>query len=580
MQAILSQEGIGAAAPPPGPGGDDLAALEPGVLAGVSNVAPELTPRQREAIRRACARLYGECVRTLLLHVPLARAEQTPEGARVVGFGDRRVVIVVNRREGQLYFEAEGGRRYNLNLLGVANQHTIFDAAGLLAAIRERHEALAAAELRADGEEAQPVLSGSFTRVILSAVRRVYPGGAREMRRCGGRVFFDQLDPECLRLAFQIGGGLADALLYTLVLRNRAEVGHVARVAPGVLPLWHLWARRRYLNGGADDWFRPDDRHLLDTPDILAAVKRDLERAGLSPRGWRYLIRLRPRWVDDAVCGGAVKARLPYEAAARYAARSMNLLAQAGCVPKYSTFVAAFRRALDIDAPEEALVAYLRAAFRESLRRPALLFAARFSDSADWWRECHASLDRNQTRAGWGAYQRLSDRWHAEAQARAEREQANYRWHSLVGETARGAWRVVPLLTTSALKEEGRALDHCVGGYTRECVFNRARVFSIRKAGGGEPVATLELRAHGEGPVWSLSQVRGYHNAAPTKAARAAAAEVLREYNRQQRLAAAGRRADVPPAENLNPDAPLYDVTYAGGGGLIAGDDDGEEFPF
>lgn len=93
------------------------------------------------------------------------------------------------------------------------------------------------------------------------------------------------------------------------------------------------------------------------------------------------------------------------------------------------------------------------------------------------------------------------------------------------------------LVTEDDLRDEGRAMHHCVGGYSNMCMYSGVHIASIRTP-GGERVATVEFREdhfletyHAQGmlPTVPLSsrpmgvvQIRGPHNDEPGYAARQA----------------------------------------------------------
>lgn len=75
-----------------------------------------------------------------------------------------------------------------------------------------------------------------------------------------------------------------------------------------------------------------------------------------------------------------------------------------------------------------------------------------------------------------------------------------------------GDFEVVPLRSGRELSQEGAAMHHCVGSYSREVRSGMSRIFSLRR--DGRRVATVELGGIGHGRP-SLYQVRGPCNAMP-----------------------------------------------------------------
>lgn len=71
--------------------------------------------------------------------------------------------------------------------------------------------------------------------------------------------------------------------------------------------------------------------------------------------------------------------------------------------------------------------------------------------------------------------------------------------------------------TRRALKEEGDAMGHCVGGYCDQVLGGRTKILSLRNP-KGQPRVTVELRMHGEGPDWQIQQIKGPTNRKPSAA--------------------------------------------------------------
>jgi hypothetical protein len=70
--------------------------------------------------------------------------------------------------------------------------------------------------------------------------------------------------------------------------------------------------------------------------------------------------------------------------------------------------------------------------------------------------------------------------------------------------------RVVELLTSMDLVEEGRVLRHCVASYAVSCAMRRAAIFSLRldEGHGAQRLVTLEVSLPGR----ALVQARGRFN--------------------------------------------------------------------
>ena len=82
-------------------------------------------------------------------------------------------------------------------------------------------------------------------------------------------------------------------------------------------------------------------------------------------------------------------------------------------------------------------------------------------------------------------------------------------WTSALRTSEIGAYRVIPLTTSSALRREGAAMVNCVGSHDILCAIGAYRVFSIRDR-DDQRVATLSLVLDEHG--WHLDQIKGPSN--------------------------------------------------------------------
>jgi hypothetical protein len=98
----------------------------------------------------------------------------------------------------------------------------------------------------------------------------------------------------------------------------------------------------------------------------------------------------------------------------------------------------------------------------------------------------------------WNTLMRWQERWHEQVLE----EQANTKttafsrsehWPAVAADWASGEFEAVVLRDASELKEEGRAMRHCVGGYADTCLRGNSRIVSIRWRGAR--VSTLQLQA-------------------------------------------------------------------------------------
>lgn len=94
--------------------------------------------------------------------------------------------------------------------------------------------------------------------------------------------------------------------------------------------------------------------------------------------------------------------------------------------------------------------------------------------------------------------------------SKKKHKKRNRRWVSALGQVEIGPFLFVPLTCTRDLREEGYAMEHCVGTYAQYCRGDWLRVFSIRDALEGKRLATLSLML--EDDRWNLEQIKGFRN--------------------------------------------------------------------
>ena len=92
---------------------------------------------------------------------------------------------------------------------------------------------------------------------------------------------------------------------------------------------------------------------------------------------------------------------------------------------------------------------------------------------------------------------------------RSKKKKHELVWESALDTCELGDYQIVPLTSSWALRQEGRAMRHCVGGYDEMCAQGRTRVFSIRDLMGNR-VATMSLIFRDDN--WRLEQIKGYAN--------------------------------------------------------------------
>lgn len=106
-----------------------------------------------------------------------------------------------------------------------------------------------------------------------------------------------------------------------------------------------------------------------------------------------------------------------------------------------------------------------------------------------------------------------------------ERLPSNAGWPSLVSQASHVEWdsklsaycdngyEVWPLLDSTELQDEGKAMQSCVKTYDQLCAGEIARLFSIRDCDSMKRIATALIMREGEGMYWKLAEVKGPLNA-------------------------------------------------------------------
>lgn len=82
------------------------------------------------------------------------------------------------------------------------------------------------------------------------------------------------------------------------------------------------------------------------------------------------------------------------------------------------------------------------------------------------------------------------------------------------------------LNTPNALRDEGSALSHCVGGYSQSCRNGDTQILSVRNNGVSQATVELSRADNGEIAIgntrWTVRQFKGAHNKAPPRTAETA----------------------------------------------------------
>jgi hypothetical protein len=106
-------------------------------------------------------------------------------------------------------------------------------------------------------------------------------------------------------------------------------------------------------------------------------------------------------------------------------------------------------------------------------------------------------------------------------------------WNPYIRRVEWRQYEFLALTTAAQLKEEGTAMNHCVGDYDEKCRSGIARIYSVCERMSGKHVATysLQLVTYGSGGyVWEHGQVKGSRNSDISPDPLTAVDAVLRSY--------------------------------------------------
>jgi hypothetical protein len=314
-----------------------------------------------------------------------------------------------------------------------------------------------------------------------------------------GPLLRDALDPSVRALAQTIYGPGA----------SLGQVSHVAAhvlelpFAPGAggLPLLDLALRptcgMNLALGAA--FFDSVRRHFLD--------------AGMSPQGWRFLIKQ-----DNAVLRFLLQFFPPSARILGAFAHFINLLASALQseplrIDRCQAALRGVERILDrtrgrpCPMREENARIFLRAVMRAQLSsQDEANLDHEAQDVSDFVYAQTAMLKR----VTWRSLCRRSDEWHRALLIAVDPDK-DVRWPALLPVYTTGQFLAMELDSGFRLAEEGFEQRHCIGTYANACASGATRVFSLRQ--DGKRAATIELQRSHDGS-WYMVQIRGKANSA------------------------------------------------------------------
>lgn len=138
-----------------------------------------------------------------------------------------------------------------------------------------------------------------------------------------------------------------------------------------------------------------------------------------------------------------------------------------------------------------------------------------------WAKEEGVVLNKQQIRAGWSP---LARRWRQDRPEEAEGIASfRFEWTPMTGRLEFGELVAVPLCSAAVLREEGEAMENCLGSQylTAACLGRRMAVYSIRRIDSGSRLAVASF-VRQRGKSWTLQEVKGPRNSiAPDDAIKA-----------------------------------------------------------
>lgn len=422
---------------------------------------------------------------------------------------------------------------------------------------------------------------GIECRIVTS---QVYHADKNKMSRIFGGILWKYLDKDIASLAIKSFGFSTDSFDYALISNNLEEVQDTLNKAPSILPIWRRLALIKILKAcfqkmpssqknklGLDFSFSyeedlffllgkvsPDDLSDFHCPNFIDLVKSHLTKMGLTKAAWRFLLKLTPRIVSII---------LHSTGTGKCLVNVLNWFAEIGVVPRHS-LVKPIMNVIGHLFFTEDLTAVMRAALTKASKMRSgikTFYDGQMRLVLDWFEQSGVQhdvsrsltmrqdkgfartkliqLDSNQRKTNWDWFMRQQRQWH-DALNLLERQRAkeatqNNTWDSLLEETFIKGFKVVPLLSSYDLIDEGKDMHHCVGSYSDNCISGKSRIFSIRDKEDNK-IATLELSYsvsfNGSFQnTWSVNQCRAVCNGSVSNEVKEVAEEVAKQYNKLTR---------------------------------------------
>jgi hypothetical protein len=247
-------------------------------------------------------------------------------------------------------------------------------------------------------------------------------------------------------------------------------------------------------------------RPILDVSEIRSHC---LEH-GLSPAGWRYLLKVgEPCYraifssgigasrafsiaigLIDWQCRSGMKESLPQDMAIAF----INFAALA--------LLDGLNIAELVD-PRLAKTAVTRYQNLGQAKDRADFVEKDWLEILIWLRNARPQIEKNQWRAGWPCIWRRYETWLLGRDTTTE-------WDSCVRKISIFGNKVIPLTSSRELCLEGMKMNNCVSSYANACLAGTYRLFSIREAKTDKRIASVGLCFSDK--IWKLDQVKGKNN--------------------------------------------------------------------
>lgn len=156
--------------------------------------------------------------------------------------------------------------------------------------------------------------------------------------------------------------------------------------------------------------------------------------------------------------------------------------------------------------------------------------AGEVADVLHWWYVSAPSDSELPPRAPWAWFRNRSADWTCESRLAPL---AAVTWDDPSPTAVQDGYMIEPLRDHRAVLLEGRRMRHCLGapGHIEQLRSGKLRVYSVRDAATGKPVATAAALARGR--VWLPAAIRGFANSRPPTGAQWAAWRYMLDLNRQ-----------------------------------------------